>query len=347
MRKNRIKKIATVLVACVLIFSAVTSSAAVTYQRSGKNVHYSGASYKVYYNEKRVNNAKTPALMINKNILMPYYRTLVKRGPKVTSKRSGRKLTLTYKSNKVVLTLNKRYMYVNNKKIRIRTAPVLAKLSGKSTYMIPARAVCSALGLSYTYNAAKKAVYITNASGTTKSAGDTSLQATTFKRMTTSQFINTLGPLAQANYEKTGVLASVTLAQAINESGWGKSNIAQKANNLFGMKTSLSGNTWSGSVWDGKSYITVNTVEEYNGKKVTETAKFRKYSSVLSSIEDHSAYLVNAKNGLRKRYAGITSTTSYAEQLSILQKGGYCTWSGYVSELTALIKTYNLTKWDK
>jgi flagellum-specific peptidoglycan hydrolase FlgJ len=46
--------------------------------------------------------------------------------------------------------------------------------------------------------------------------------------------------------KKSGILASVSLAQFILESGYGKSELAQKANNCFGMKKSLSGNTWSG-----------------------------------------------------------------------------------------------------
>lgn len=95
-----------------------------------------------------------------------------------------------------------------------------------------------------------------------------------------------------------------------------------------------------------KCYAEVKTTEEYNGKKVIITAKFRKYSSVAQSIADHSAYLSNAMNGTHRRYNGLTTTKSYSTQLSILQKGGYCTWSGYVSELTTLIKKYNLTSWD-
>ena len=51
-------------------------------------------------------------------------------------------------------------------------------------------------------------------------------------------------------------------------------------------------------------------------------------------------------SGTHRRYNGLTTTKSYSTQLSILQKGGYCTWSGYVSELTTLIKKYNLTSWD-
>ena len=56
---------------------------------------------------------------------------------------------------------------------------------------------------------------------------------------------------------------SISAAQFILECGYGKSELAQNANNCFGMKKSLSGNTWSGSTWDGKSVYTKKTKEEY------------------------------------------------------------------------------------
>jgi hypothetical protein len=88
------------------------------------------------------------------------------------------------------------------------------------------------------------------------------------------------------------------------------------------------------------------TTEEYGGRKVKIKAAFRKYNSISESIADHSAYLVNAMNGSKRRYYGLTATKKYNEQLKILQKGGYCTWGSYVSELTNLIKKYKLTKFD-
>ena len=71
--------------------------------------------------------------------------------------------------------------------------------------------------------------------------------------MTEQEFISFMGPLAQADMAKSGVLASVTTAQAILESGYGSTELARNANNFFGMKCSLSGNTWPGSTWDGVS----------------------------------------------------------------------------------------------
>ena len=293
--------------------------------------------------------------MVNGNIMIPYSYTMVKRGPKVSysKQNKGKVLTLSYNGNKIVLYLNKTYAYINGKKEKIRTAPFKAKVGRTGLIMVPAKVVCEALGINYTYNAARKAIYMTGKAITTNAPStsnettvNSGLQATAFKNMSTQEFVNAVGPIAREDYRKTGVLASVTLAQAINESGWGKSGLTQSSNNMFGMKTSLSGNSWSGSAWDGKSYAEVKTTEEYNGKKVIITAKFRKYSSVAQSIADHSAYLSNAMNGRHRRYNGLTTTKSYSTQLSILQKGGYCTWSGYVSELTTLIKKYNLTSWD-
>ena len=60
--------------------------------------------------------------------------------------------------------------------------------------------------------------------------------------MTQQEFINLIGPLATEDYRKTGVLASITIAQACLESAYGTSELAINAKNYFGMKKNLSGN---------------------------------------------------------------------------------------------------------
>ena len=87
-------------------------------------------------------------------------------------------------------------------------------------------------------------------------------QATEFAKISEAEVIAKVGALFTADQKKSGILASVSLAQFILESGYGKSELAQNANNCFGMKKSLSGNTWSGSVWDGKSVYTKQTKEQ-------------------------------------------------------------------------------------
>ena len=91
---------------------------------------------------------------------------------------------------------------------------------------------------------------------------DKGLQAKDLAALSNEEVIQKVGPLFTADQQKTGVLASLSLAQFILESGYGKSELAQQANNCFGMKKSLSGNTWAGSVWDGKSIYTKKTKEQ-------------------------------------------------------------------------------------
>lgn len=173
-------------------------------------------------------------------------------------------------------------------------------------------------------------------------------QATAFAGISEADAVKKAGPLFTSDQKKTGILASVSMAQFILESGYGKSELAQNANNVFGMKTSLSGNTWSGSTWDGKSKYTKKTQEEYTaGTMTTITADFRKYSCIEDSIGDHSAYLLGAKNGFKLRYDGLKGCTDYKKAAQIIKDGGYATSSTYVSNLCNIIEKWKLTQFDE
>lgn len=171
------------------------------------------------------------------------------------------------------------------------------------------------------------------------------MKAKELKGLTTSEIIKKVGKLCTADQKKTGVLACVTLAQFILESGWGKSELAQNANNCFGMKKNLSGNTWKCSTWDGKSVCWKKT-QEYDGGEHTITAAFRKYPSIEDSIADHSAYLTGAMNGSKKRYAGLKGETNYKDAITIIANGGYATSPSYKNMVVNLIEQYNLTKYN-
>lgn len=164
--------------------------------------------------------------------------------------------------------------------------------------------------------------------------------------LTNVQIIGKIGKLFTADQKKSGILASVSLAQFILESACGKSELAVAANNCFGMKQNLSGNTWSGSTWDGKSIYTKQTGEEYNSQRVTITANFRKYPCIEDSIADHSAYLLGAMNGSKKRYEGLKGCTDYVKAIKIIKDGGYATSSTYVENIINVINQYNLTTYD-
>ena len=173
------------------------------------------------------------------------------------------------------------------------------------------------------------------------------MQVGEFQRLTEEQVLAKVGPLFTADQKKSGILASVSMAQFILESGYGKSELALGANNCFGMKKSLSGNTWSGSVWDGVSIYKKKTQEqEEDGSYVTVTAEFRKYANVEDSIADHSAYLLGAKNGEKLRYDGLKGCSDYKKAVQIIKDGGYATSLTYVEKLCSIIERWNLTKWD-
>ena len=205
------------------------------------------------------------------------------------------------------------------------------------------------LKMGYTMDIFRQAVKA-KMSGTpvpTPSVPETSgTQASAFKNLSEADVIAKVGPLFTADQKKSGILASVSLAQFILESGYGKSELAQNANNCFGMKKSLSGNTWSGSAWDGKSIYTKQTQEEENGQMITITADLRKYAKVEDSIADHSAYLLGAKNGSALRYNGLKGCTNYKKAVQIIKDGGYATSSTYIRNLCSIIERWNLTKYD-
>ena len=172
-------------------------------------------------------------------------------------------------------------------------------------------------------------------------------QASVLKNLSEVDAIKKVGALFTADQKKSGILASVSLAQFILESGYGKSDLAQNANNIFGMKCSLSGNTWSGSSWDGKSKYTKKTQEHHtDGSYETITADFRKYPCIEESIADHSAYLLGAMNGIKLRYDGLKGCTDYKKAVQIIKDGGYATSLTYVEKLCSIIEKWKLTQYD-
>ena len=182
---------------------------------------------------------------------------------------------------------------------------------------------------------------------TTQSTAKTGTQASSFKGLPEADVVKKVGALFTQNQKDCGILASVSLAQFILESGYGQSELAQNANNVFGMKKSLSGNTWSGSTWDGTSVYTKKTQEDDGtGKTYTITADFRKYPCVEDSIADHAAYLLGAKNGSKFRYDGLKGCTDYKKAAQIIKDGGYATSTTYVSKLCDIIERWNLTQYD-
>lgn len=150
-------------------------------------------------------------------------------------------------------------------------------------------------------------------------------------------FIESISDGAISNYNKYGILPSITMAQAILESGWGNSELAVTHNNLFGIKAD---SRWNGAI------ATIVTSENYNDSTI---ANFRKYDSINESIEDHGKFLY--ENSRYVEY-GLFDGKNYKEQAQALENAGYSTVKNengepiYADKLIALIEKYNLMQYD-
>lgn len=152
-----------------------------------------------------------------------------------------------------------------------------------------------------------------------------------------TDFINKVEKGAKKSYREYEIFPSITIAQAILESGWGESELTKNSNNLFGIKADSS--------WNGE-YVEAITSENYNDKI---KAKFRKYKSLESSIEDHAKFLVENK---RYEKNGVFKSKNYKQQAKALQDAGYSTKKNeegelvYANMLIKLIEKYNLQELD-
>lgn len=153
-------------------------------------------------------------------------------------------------------------------------------------------------------------------------------------KFTRQQFIDKLAPLAIEDMRKTGVPASLTIAQAILESADGNSTLAQQANNLFGMK----GKGTAGS-------IRLPTKEYRNGEWITIHTDFRKYNNWAESVADHSNLFINGVSWNRNLYRGVIGVDGITAAREVA-KAGYATDPDYDTKVIKLITDHQLVKFD-
>ncbi len=151
--------------------------------------------------------------------------------------------------------------------------------------------------------------------------------------MTPSEFLKELIPQAQKAQAQTGIATSAMMAQAILESNWGRSGLAQRAHNLFGIKADPS--------WTGPT-IAMPTYEYENGSRIEVVAQWRSYPDWEASIEDHAKFLEE-----NPRYAPALAVKDQPEQFCHqLQACGYATDPNYAALLISIIHGRNLTQYD-
>ena len=142
-------------------------------------------------------------------------------------------------------------------------------------------------------------------------------------------FISEVAPGAVAAQRRYGVPAAVTIAQAIDESGWGQSELASQDHNLFGIK----GTGPAGSV-------PLPTQEYVNGQPVNTSASFRVYNNVAESIDDHGRLL--ARSGY---YQQAMADRQHPDKFAAALTGVYATDPNYGASLISLMRRYELYRY--
>ena len=146
-------------------------------------------------------------------------------------------------------------------------------------------------------------------------------------------FLNTIGPVAQQVAQENGIYASVMIAQAALESGWGNSALSTQGHNLFGVK-------WNGT----GNYITMPTQEYYGGQWHTINAKFQSYNSYYDSLTSYAQLIKN--NFPNSTRANAATPQIAAANLKNGVYGSYATDPNYANSLDRMISDYGLTRYD-
>lgn len=152
--------------------------------------------------------------------------------------------------------------------------------------------------------------------------------------MTNQEFIEQIAGYVKKYAASYGICVhSPIIAQAILESGWGKSKLAATYHNYFGLKC--------GTKWTGKS-VNLTTQEEYQpGTLTTITDNFRVYDSMEEGVKGYFEFIQLA------RYQNLKGITDPKKYLETIKADGYATSSAYVTNCYALVTQYNLTQYDE
>lgn len=146
--------------------------------------------------------------------------------------------------------------------------------------------------------------------------------------LSVDEYINKFKDIAIQEMERSGIPASITLAQGIHESAYGNSQLAKSANNHFGIKCTKD--------WEGK--------KKYKWDDEARKSCFRVYVSADDSYVDHTDFLLN-----RKHYAFLFDyeRSDYKRWAKGLRKAGYATDPKYPEKLIKTIEKYKLAAYDK
>ena len=146
-------------------------------------------------------------------------------------------------------------------------------------------------------------------------------------------FIKQIAPIIQQEAKIRGYkVCSPIIAQACIESAYGKSKLAAKYHNYFGMKC--------GKSWKGKS-VNLSTREEYSpGTLTTIKDNFRVYDNMNDGVKGYFDFISST------RYSNLKTAITPKQYLEMIKADGYATSSTYVNTNMNCITKWNLDKYD-
>ncbi|WP_235297578.1 glucosaminidase domain-containing protein [Portibacter marinus] len=153
----------------------------------------------------------------------------------------------------------------------------------------------------------------------------------------TRAYVDAFVEIAVSEMKRTGIPASIKLAQAILESNSGKSEMAMMANNHFGIKC--------GNDWRGASYYKIDDDRNHRGQLIESC--FRVFKDAEESFIEHSNFLQNRGKASRYDFLFEYDSKDYVKWARGLKKAGYATDPHYAQKLINLIEKYELHRYDR
>ncbi len=150
-------------------------------------------------------------------------------------------------------------------------------------------------------------------------------------------YIQKYKDVAIAEMNRSGIPASIIMAQALLESGSGLSELSQKANNHFGIKCTRQ--------WTGATFRKKDDDRDSTGSLVESC--FRRYNNVAESYADHGDFIRDPRSSYRYGFLFNLDRTDYKSWARGLQSAGYATSTEYSNRLIALIERLQLYQYDR
>lgn len=348
--KKRLTAICLLIVMLVgsIHFPAEAASMKIAY--NGKTVTYSGKQIKVTVNGKSRAISATPGILMGSvgYAMLPYYETFVTSDIKMKKSynSSTKKLTLTYQSQKLVMTLNKNMATFDGKTVTLPVAPVSVtyKNTGKTRILVPARRVAELFGLDYSWNSATATVSVAERKISSSTAGASSTSGPTYYYKSGKKY-----KFSKRNVYYNGSKINLTATPACTIGGYNyipyKNALVKNGPKITSSYVSSSKKVTLTSEVAGNKNVLVMTVNSkkatLNGKSVTlpKAPIYLKMSKNGSNVIYVPAKIVGTLLGLEYSYTKSSKKISYTPGLSIKQNGSYSVYTRTQVQVKANGKT--------